>query len=308
MQQTHPTTASEVLQDELAWWDQTMGDERGWTFARTMPETPHDYLVRGKHLNDVDFERAVRLIRRLGEPGKFNGRLLVYFQRDGKRYWTMGAPLDKTTIINRADQSEVYGEQDAPSTATPYKSVYDLLATDYDVRYSTPECRDENRAVKEAIKRSAGRVPDTALDVGAGTGLFLDMRLVPIRNVVCVEPSQAMLNELLRKHPAAHVVANRYHPALDLPYRSFDLIVALFGSASYLTPHDLDSLVERLSPNGTAYVMAYKAGYWPDYEEEPETAAPIRDHLRDDQRWQTMAWHNFVVGTVQNIDGKAYQP
>ena len=50
------------------------------------------------------FEQAVAFIRANGERRMFEptGRSSVYFDIDGRQYWTMGAPIEETIIINRA--------------------------------------------------------------------------------------------------------------------------------------------------------------------------------------------------------------
>ena len=74
-----------------------------WTFAKTMPQCPHEYIVRGKcPLSDEDFVYFVNMQREHGvkeQWGKFN---FPYLYIDDYKYWTMGAPIEETTIINRA--------------------------------------------------------------------------------------------------------------------------------------------------------------------------------------------------------------
>ena len=75
---------------------------RPWTFAKTMPENPHEYTVRLKGRADEDFREAVRVIRRRGGRVYFKDRPYTSLDADGWRYWTMGAPVLETTVINRA--------------------------------------------------------------------------------------------------------------------------------------------------------------------------------------------------------------
>ena len=75
-------------------------DSEEWTFARTMPEWPHEYLVRDR-VDTQRFEALVRHIREQGFEGRFYHSVLTYFAEDGLLYWTMGAPIEETTIINR---------------------------------------------------------------------------------------------------------------------------------------------------------------------------------------------------------------
>jgi len=82
-------------------------DSSQWTFAKTMSEWPHEYIVRGK-VDKVLFEALVRHIRQYGFEGRFYQRVLIYFAEDGLLYWTMGAPIEETTIINRCKEEGSY--------------------------------------------------------------------------------------------------------------------------------------------------------------------------------------------------------
>lgn len=74
-----------------------------WTFAKTMPFAPHEYIVRdGCPLTDEEFVYFVDMQRRFGVKerwGKYNN---PYLYIDDYKYWTMGASYDETTVINRA--------------------------------------------------------------------------------------------------------------------------------------------------------------------------------------------------------------
>jgi len=82
-------------------------DSSQWTFAKTMSEWPHEYIVREK-VDKVLFEALVRHIRQYGFEGRFYQRVLIYFAEDGLLYWTMGAPIEETTIINRCKEEGSY--------------------------------------------------------------------------------------------------------------------------------------------------------------------------------------------------------
>ncbi|MFC1488843.1 hypothetical protein ACFL6B_03245 [Thermodesulfobacteriota bacterium] len=75
-------------------------DEETWTYAKTMPEWPHEYLVRERVDEDL-FERMVRHIRTNGYEGRFYSKKIIYYEEKGLLYWTMGAPVNETIIINR---------------------------------------------------------------------------------------------------------------------------------------------------------------------------------------------------------------
>lgn len=75
---------------------------QSWTFAKTMPRWPHWYVVRGRCVQDSRFEDFVRLIRREGKARAWGNRTFIYLRIGDWEYWTMGAPVADTTIINRA--------------------------------------------------------------------------------------------------------------------------------------------------------------------------------------------------------------
>lgn len=73
-----------------------------WTFAKTMPQFPHEYTLRRRATSDDAFKEFVLHVRQAGTPRQFNGRTYVYLDVDGHTYWTMGSPLSDTILINRA--------------------------------------------------------------------------------------------------------------------------------------------------------------------------------------------------------------
>ena len=78
-----------------------------WTFARTMPEWPHEYIVREK-VDENLFVQLVEHIRAHGYEGKFYEKPITYFDENGLVYWTMGSPIDKTIIVNRCTKEQTY--------------------------------------------------------------------------------------------------------------------------------------------------------------------------------------------------------
>lgn len=76
-------------------------DGAHWIFAKTMPEHPHWYTLR-KENAQAPFEAFVLHIREHGGQDVFERRAYTKLDIDGWSYWTMGAPLDQTILINRA--------------------------------------------------------------------------------------------------------------------------------------------------------------------------------------------------------------
>ena len=88
----------------------TFVDEQVWTFAKTMPDWPHEYLVRDR-VDEGLFVRLVEHIRAYGYEGHFYQKTIIYYEEAGMVYWTMGAPLAETTIINRCRTEDTYEER-----------------------------------------------------------------------------------------------------------------------------------------------------------------------------------------------------
>ena len=79
-----------------------------WTFAKTYAETwPHEYIVR-ERVDEGHFVDLVHHIRAHGYEASFYRKPITYFDEDGLVYWTMGEPVEVTTIINRCRTDQTY--------------------------------------------------------------------------------------------------------------------------------------------------------------------------------------------------------
>jgi hypothetical protein len=90
--------AATMTMDEL----RSFMRESTWTFAKTMPQTPHEYTLWRDAKDEALFERVVMHIRQVGYQQKWGKTTYTYLDIDGWQYWTMGSPLDQTRLINRA--------------------------------------------------------------------------------------------------------------------------------------------------------------------------------------------------------------
>ena len=86
---------------------QTFVNGQKWTFAKTMPEWPHEYIVK-KQVDQALFVQFVSHIRMHGYEGMFYRKSITYYDNAGLVYWTMGAPIDETTIINRCKKEDSF--------------------------------------------------------------------------------------------------------------------------------------------------------------------------------------------------------
>jgi len=78
-----------------------------WTFAKTMPKWPHEYVVRDA-VNDKAFVEVVSYIRENGSPEPFYDKSYIFLQIGNYKYWTMGDPIEETIIINRCLLENTY--------------------------------------------------------------------------------------------------------------------------------------------------------------------------------------------------------
>ena len=90
-------------------------DDARWTFAKTMPKWPHEYVVR-QRVDEQLFVELVRHIRAHGRSGRFYERVIVYYEAAGLVYWTMGAPLAETVIVNRFRAEDTFESRQAAGT------------------------------------------------------------------------------------------------------------------------------------------------------------------------------------------------
>jgi hypothetical protein len=85
-------------------------DSCRWTFAKTMPLWPHEYIVR-ERVDEELFVQLVEHIRTHGYEGRFYKKRITYFDDNGLVYWTMGFPIEETIIINRCNKESSYEQR-----------------------------------------------------------------------------------------------------------------------------------------------------------------------------------------------------
>lgn len=200
-------TQDRITHTDLDWW-LALAAKVKWTFAKTYAETaPHSYVVLDRTLGatEEDYVRAGRVIHTFGRPGKFYGMTSIYLTSpDGRlKWWTMDRDVAQTTLINQAATDRLYGVQNAPATDSELETEYDFIATFYDTLHPVADARVI--ALREAVSTLTGDYRPSVLDVGCGTGRVLDLPLTTADRYAGVDPSQPMLNQLVRKHP--HVAA-----------------------------------------------------------------------------------------------------
>jgi len=80
-----------------------------------MPKWPHEYIVR-ERVDDVLFVKLIEHIRNNGYQEYFYDEKITYCDEDDLVYWTMGVPIEATTIINRCYKENTYESRLANGT------------------------------------------------------------------------------------------------------------------------------------------------------------------------------------------------
>jgi 2-polyprenyl-3-methyl-5-hydroxy-6-metoxy-1,4-benzoquinol methylase len=219
-----------------------------WTFAKTMPTIPHEYVLRKTWDTGgaLAFDEAVETIRAYGYTKFWGNRPFIYLNINGWKYWTMGDPVPSTTVLNRA-------------RVTYDPGMYDALAADYDDWFADPNSQQEDAHVLSLLK-PAGRV----LDIGCGTGALLSAFPDAFTGVdyTGIDVSGPMIARAQAAHPDRAAQFNQV-AFQDWWTGGYDLICALFGSASYLRPDDVARIPYLLNPDGRMFLMFYDSAYEP---------------------------------------------
>jgi len=137
--------------------------------------------------------------------------------------------------------------------------LYDAVAENYDNFYSDDECQKENQFIKSLIE---GYIPlGKTLDIGCGTGLFLDLIKVDPLKYLGIDPSKKMLDVARRKHPQ-HLFRKAKTTDLSIGWDGvFGNVISLFGSVAYLTPKEIERLKFLCRRSQLYFFMHYQAGY-----------------------------------------------
>lgn len=210
---------------------------RQWRWATTMKGIPHEYIVRAScKLRYSTFDRIVVLQRECGKHERWGNYNFPYVYVDGYKYWTMGSDVEETIIINR---QRIF-------------NIYDSVAETYDQKMACQRRNDLSKRVEEYLW-GALQYANHVLDIGCGTGHFLDMFEAEPNMYVGVDPSMAMLSKLAMKHEGyANSICNKaFEELVKVP--SYSLAVGLYGSPSYI----MKQYTPRIRQYATRYFLMY---------------------------------------------------
>jgi len=211
-----------------------------WIFAKTMPKNPHWYTLRRDWRDDRAFNNVVETMRRVGYIEYYYRKPYTMVNIDNMKYWTMGDPISETILINRKVREQ--------------GSEYDAICNDYDGAHKDALSIAENSALFDMLNFNSA---ESVLDIGCGTGLFLDY--CSPKNYLGIDPSAGMLRVFREKHTKT-TIQTKFE---EFSGGKFDLVVSLFGSASYIAPCAVSRIPKMVKPSGRWFIMFYKPDYVP---------------------------------------------
>ena len=263
-----------------------------WTFAKTMPKNPHEYIVRDRVKDDSMFNAFVAYIRRYGRTGNWGKQLYYYLQVGPHLYWSMGAPVEATTIVNRRKEPWL---------------LYDQIAEQYNLQFTQRQYLAEDEGLWSILRDAMGnkaltfdRLNGKVLEVGCGAGNFLRDNHPWLRSP----------DDYLGFDPSAHMMAQA-DPHLPIEFKrnmvvcraqdfrlafcEYDYLFSFYGSANYV---DLATWMRLLAyHSGRLFLMLYR----PDYK-------PVYETLGDLTQGQQCTWQEIdrAVGNIQEYKTAEY--
>ena len=144
-------------------------------------------------------------------------------------------------------------------TATATSHPYDEVADKYDRLWSTPDALAEDKEIMQSLRYDGGSV----LDIGCGTGLFLE-HYPECSEYLGIDPSARMLKRLTTKFGERELLCDTFEASYErLASRRFDFVISLFGSPDYIEPEALAKAPLLLKPGGKLVFMFLAPGYDP---------------------------------------------
>ena len=212
-----------------------------WTWAKTYISIPHEYIVRGRcGLTDTEFVYLINAQREYGIPEQWHKYNFPYLYIDGYKYWTMGSPIDETTVINR---QKVFSEFDSID-ATEVQHSDELYNQVSQLFHDTFPGRD-------------------VYEAGCGIGITYERFHLDPYKYRGVDPSKKAIEQFKAAHPelSRRLFVNSFEESVNYWKQGTAVVLATFGAASYFMPPYLKILAE----SGLDYfLMFYREGFCPE--------------------------------------------
>jgi SAM-dependent methyltransferase len=216
-----------------------------YKFAKTAKhKNPHWYTLK-RHWDENEFKNVVQFIRDNGIEEGFWKIKYKCFHYKGWKYWTMGAPIDETILINKTYVSEQYNK----------------IAYKYDELFLDPESKKQDVEIFQLLKPHIKN--KKILDIGSGTGLLVNILKPDPENYIGIDPSYIMIKLAKKKFPNYNFKCNK----LETYHKPADIAISLYGSMNYVIDDYIDKVI-MLAPKH--FLVFYKNDYNPEVYERAE--------------------------------------
>jgi len=229
-----------------------------WKFARTMPDNPHWYTLRETWSDDASFISLVALIRKHGTVEVFKKRKYTVLRINEFKYWTMGAPISETILINKA------------MIAKDERADYDAISECYDEAFADKDSKEEELRLYSEPELSCLVDRDSTkslLDIGCGTCEALSYLRIRAERYVGIDPSGGMLDIARDKYPdiANQLCQAQFEDFIGITpdFPPFDFILSTFGSMNYIKPEALGNIRSFCHAGTDVFLMFYVDSYYP---------------------------------------------
>lgn len=210
-----------------------------WKWARTMKNSPHEYIYRGKcQLTDNEFNDFVRAQVYCGEKKPYGRQLIPYLYIDGFKYWTMGDYIINNNTMNR---QKLFDEFDAFEGHLP--------------EFYTEE---ELYQIANCVKQFSMPV----FEIGCADGKIVKALQLNPQNYYGVDASKKLIDTFRRTTNGFYrrVSGKAFEETSDKWLNWDGVIVGTFGSPSYC----MWQYLSMLEKNGKEYfLMFYKTDFTP---------------------------------------------
>lgn len=255
-------------------------DSKGWKFAKTYAhKAPHWYTLRDKWGDDPQFDEVVIALRERGKTEYFWRKPFTVWEYEGWKYWTMGAPIDETILINKS------------FSHTQYNDVADY----YDMVFHDEESISENKQVWNMLFEYVDG--KCVYDIGCGTGLLLDMANdddYELTGYCGIDPSRRMIEIAREKHEGRRFNIDRFETYQTMIHKQKpSIVVSLFGSMNYVIPQYLTRVSQYADSH---FLMFYKNDY------EPVTYDRVKKQIYHHKHDADFLQSLYPTSTVTNFN------
>ncbi len=215
-----------------------------WAKSERYRDMPHSYVTTDNgSVRPEEMRTMLGIIKRNGEDRKFYRTQIRYLEFDGYKYWNL-----------REGDREDYTENHILNRE---KLFDEFKCTEYKSYYTNQEYRD--------VCVEVMRMGEKILEIGCGDGKFVRATRISPKNYKGVEPNKRDV-ELFREINKGYWQSIRgcAYEQMSTQVPKDSVIIALFGSASYVMPEYIRLMQEEKRGN-KLFLMFYNEGYCPEY-------------------------------------------